>query len=269
MNPKISVIMGIYNCERTLKQSIESIINQSYKDWEFIICDDGSTDNTYKIAKLYEEKYCDKIKVLKNSENKGLNYTLNKCLEKAVGKYIARMDGDDISLLKRFETQVKVLEQNKDIDIVSSRMIHFDEYSEWDGKRLKEYPEKEDLIYGTPFCHAACMVRSNAIKKVGGYSDNKMFLRVEDYHLWMKMYQMSFRGMNIQEALYKMRDDKLAFKRRKFKFRINESYVKFLIYKNFSMKKKFIVQIFKPIVVGLLPGWLYKYMRDEKMKGEI
>lgn len=79
---KVSVIMGIYNCEQTLKESIESILNQSYQDFELIMCDDGSKDNTYEIAKQYEDKYPQKIILLKNKTNKGLNYTLNKCLKK-------------------------------------------------------------------------------------------------------------------------------------------------------------------------------------------
>lgn len=76
-NKKISVIMGIYNCSPTLDEAIESIINQTYENWELIMCDDGSTDDTYKKALKYREKYGEKILVLKNEQNKGLNYTLS------------------------------------------------------------------------------------------------------------------------------------------------------------------------------------------------
>ena len=93
--PKISVIMGIYNCANTISGSIESIINQTYEDWELIMCDDGSIDTTFDVAKEYQKKYPQKIILLKNKRNRGLNYTLNKCLEIAKGEYIARMDGDD------------------------------------------------------------------------------------------------------------------------------------------------------------------------------
>ncbi len=125
--PKISVIMGIYNCQDTLVEAIDCIVKQTEEDWEFIMCDDGSYDNTYAIALEYEKKYPKKIIVLRNESNLGLNATLNKCLSVAKGKYIARMDGDDRCAPNRFEIEVKVLDNNPDIAIVSSDMQFFDE----------------------------------------------------------------------------------------------------------------------------------------------
>ncbi|MEO2261829.1 glycosyltransferase family 2 protein [Dorea sp. YH-dor228] len=90
-SPTISIIMGIYNCAETLPESIESILNQTFTDWELIMCDDGSNDNTYHVAEWYASVYQNKIVLLKNEKNRGLNYTLNKCLEAVKGKYIARM----------------------------------------------------------------------------------------------------------------------------------------------------------------------------------
>ena len=95
----VSVIMGIFNCENTLSDAIKSILNQSYTDWELIMCDDGSQDDTYKIALEYQHKFPDKIILLKNKTNMGLNATLNTCLSKATGTYIARMDGDNAVIL--------------------------------------------------------------------------------------------------------------------------------------------------------------------------
>ena len=83
--PKISVIMGIYNCAKTLPVAIESILQQTFTDWELIMCDDGSKDDTYVVAEKYCNKFPSKIILLKNSENKGLNYTLNRCLQVAHG----------------------------------------------------------------------------------------------------------------------------------------------------------------------------------------
>ena len=104
-NIEISIIMGIYNCEKYLRASIDSVLSQTFKRWELIMCDDGSIDNTYNIAKEYQEKYPDKIILLKNDKNLGLNQTLNNCLEKAKGKYIARQDGDDVSVKDRLEKE--------------------------------------------------------------------------------------------------------------------------------------------------------------------
>ncbi|MFQ9065328.1 MAG: glycosyltransferase family 2 protein [Eubacterium sp.] len=104
--PLVSVIMGIYNCADTLAESLDSLLVQTYQNFEIIMCNDGSTDNTFEIAKQYNDKYSDRIVLIENAKNMGLNYTLNHCLEYCKGEYIARMDGDDISLPLRFEKEV-------------------------------------------------------------------------------------------------------------------------------------------------------------------
>lgn len=263
---KISVIMGIYNCEKYLDDAIKCILNQTYSDWELIMCDDGSSDQTYKIAKNYEYIFPHRIKVLKNKMNMGLNYTLNRCLKEAKGEYIARMDGDDLCSTKRFEKEVEVLENRKDISIVSTQMEYFDENGVWGICRYKEYPNKKDFLRGSQFCHAACMVRKEAFDKVNGYTVDKRLLRVEDYHLWMKMYAAGYTGYNIQEPLYQMRDDKNAYNRRKYKYRINETYVKFLIIRRFNLPIHSYLFAFKPMVVGLLPSCAYRVLHQIRLK---
>ena len=107
---KVSVIMGFYNNESTLARAINSILNQTYDKWELIMCDDGSTDYSYSIAKDYFKKYPDRIKLLQNPKNRHLANALNRCLKVASGEYIARMDADDESLPQRFELQAEFLE---------------------------------------------------------------------------------------------------------------------------------------------------------------
>lgn len=266
INKKISVIMGIYNCETTLSSAIESILHQTYSNWELIMCDDGSTDNTYEIAQKYQRLYPKKIVLIKNNKNMGLNYTLNACLKQSKGDYIARMDGDDISLSGRFQAEIEFLNLNDSYAIVSCPMILFDEDGDWGVSKAKEKPEKCDLIYGTPFCHAPCMVRKEAYDNVGGYSVDKRLLRVEDYHLWFKMYKAGYKGYNLQQPFYKMRDDKNAISRRKFKYRINEMYLKKKIYKDFDLSLKYKKNIYKPIIIGLLPSFIYKPLHRKRMK---
>lgn len=263
---KVSVIMGIYNCESTLEESIKSLLVQTYQNFEVILCDDNSDDDTYNIAKNFCDKYPQKFKLLRNDKNMGLNYTLNKCLKVSKGDYIARMDGDDISLPRRFESQVKFLENNSEISIVSSNMVYFDENGQWGIGKSKKIPTKDDLVRGTPFAHAAAMVRKNAYSLVNNYSVKKRLLRVEDYHLWIKMYSKGLVGYNIQEPLYMMRDDKDARARRIFRYRINESYVKFLAIKMLKLKYWKIVYIFRPIIVGLLPSKIYMILHKNKLK---
>ena len=112
-NPEISVIMGIYNCADTLSEAIESVLGQTMSEWELIMCDDGSSDATSEVAEFYIKKYPERMVLLKNKENRGLNYTLNRCLKMATGKYIARMDGDDICLPERFAVEYEILEKEK------------------------------------------------------------------------------------------------------------------------------------------------------------
>jgi glycosyltransferase EpsE len=259
--PKISVIMGIYNSELTLPSAIESLYSQTYKDFELIMCDDGSKDNTYDIAKQYTARY-DNIVLLKNEENKGLNFTLNRCLKMAKGLYIARQDGDDISLPNRFEHEIEILEKNPDIAIVSCALIHFNETGDFKISKNREYPVKLDFIYGTQFWHACSMIRKSAIIEVGGYTDSGRLLRVEDYHLWFKMYAKGYKGYNIQEPLYKWRDDTAAYKRRTFKNRLNEVYVRFIGFKMLKLPFYCYIWCLRPIIVYLLPCPIYNYFHN-------
>lgn len=260
----ISIIMGIYNNESTLAEALDSILAQTYTDWQMIMCDDCSADNTYKIANKYVNKYPDKFILIKNDKNLGLNQTLNHCLEYATGEYIARMDGDDISLPTRFEREIMLFEQFSDIDIVSTDMSFFDENGVWGSTNVKLKPENNDFLYSSPFCHAACLVKREAYTAVKGYSVDKKLLRVEDYHLWIKMYEKGFRGMNIQEPLYQMRDDRNAIKRRKFKYRLNEVYVKFFAVKHLKLPIYGYIYGIRPLLLGLLPTCIYTMLHRVK-----
>lgn len=264
MSYKVSVIMGIYNCSSTISQAIDSILNQTYTNWELILCDDGSSDNTYQIANQYKMRYPEKITLLKNSRNLGLNLTLNYCLKYAKGDYIARMDADDVSLPERLEREVEYLDEHLDCAIVSTPMIYFDESGDWGQGTAIEDPKKEDFITGTPFCHAPCMVRAEAYRAAGGYSTNLKTLRAEDYNLWFRLYALGYKGHNLQKPYYKMRDDINAYHRRKFKYCINEAYVRFTGYKMLKLPIRSYIYVLRPIIVGLLPKGIYMYLHHRR-----
>ena len=122
MSSKVSVLMGIYNCAKTLPQAVAAIQKQTYSNWELILCDDGSTDDTYEIAQRLAASDA-RLTLLRNVQNLGLNKTLNNCLAVATGEYIARMDGDDDCLPDRFEKQINVLEKYSEFQITSTPMI--------------------------------------------------------------------------------------------------------------------------------------------------
>lgn len=130
--------------------------------YKLIMCDDGSEDNTYKLAERYQKKYSDQIILIMNDRNRGLNYTLNHCLKYADTEYVARMDGDDISLPTRLEKEVEFLDSHPKYAVVSCPMIYFDENGEFMlGKETGE-PTLESMVRKTPFCHAPCLVRREA-----------------------------------------------------------------------------------------------------------
>lgn len=257
---RISVIMGIYNCATTLVEALDSLYAQTYQNFKIILCDDGSTDNTYQIAAEYAKKH-DNIILIKNDQNKGLNYTLNHCLEYADTEYVARMDGDDISLPTRFEKEIAFLDSHPEYAIVSCPMIYFDENGDYKvGQTKSTDPIKRDFILSTPFCHAPCMVRSIAYKAVNGYSVDKRLIRVEDYHLWFKMYAAGYKGHNLSEPLYKMRDDRNATRRRTLSNRLNEVYVKHIGYKMLQLPIYSQIYAIRPLLVWLLPNPIYNYL---------
>ena len=211
--PAISVIMATYNCENTIDEAINSIINQTYSNWEFIICDDCSIDNTFEKLNLYKDKYPDKFKIIKNKVNSKLPYSLNRCLELAKGKYIARMDGDDISLPNRFEKQISILKNNPNIQVVGTAMRRFSNNEMADILNLKETPDKYTLRHSVPFFHATIMTYKNVYDTLGGYTVSKRTERGQDVDLWFRFYHLGFEGKNIMDPLYLVREDLAAIKR--------------------------------------------------------
>ena len=168
------------------------------------------------------------------------------------------MDGDDLCSPERFQKEIEVLETNPDIAIVSSNMDFFDENGVWGQTHAKPYPVNKNFIKATPICHAPCMVRKEAYLAVEGYTVDKKLLRVEDYHLWVKMYSKGYKAYNIQECLYQMRDDRNAQTRRKFKYRVNEAYAHYIATKLLNLPFYTYITNLVPVIKGLIPGFVYK-----------
>lgn len=270
MDNKISIIMGVYNCADTLCESIDSILAQTYTNWEFIICDDGSADDTLAIAECYAQKYPGRFIVLKNDSNLGLNATLNKCLQYASGDYIARQDGDDISDPTRFEKEVRLLDTHPEYTLISTHMASFDEDGIWGIWKTPEKPERSDFMRQSPcFCHAACMIRKEAFLDVGGYTVEERYLRCEDINLWYKLYAKGYKGYNIQEPLYAMRDDRNAFKRRTVKNRINIILTEWdgmrSLHCALPEYRFFLKKAAKNLILAIMPEKLYKYLHKKRL----
>lgn len=251
--PTVSIIMATYNCEPTLRRSIDSILQQTYEDWEFIICDDCSKDNTYSILREYKLKYPDKFVILKNENNSKLAYSLNRCLKVAKGELIARMDGDDESVADRLECQVKFLTEHPEFDVVGTAMQPFDEKGMRPIRFAKEIPDKLDMLNRSPFFHATILMRKTAYDKINGYVVSKRTERAQDYDMWFRFFAVGMKGYNLQKALYLVLEDEQALRRRTMKSRYYEVQTKLKGYKLLGYPWYLYIYAFRPILAALTP----------------
>lgn len=262
---KVSVIVASYNAENYIARCIESILGQTWKNLELIICDDNSKDNTILIIQKYMEKD-NRIKLLKNTVNSRPAYSRNRCIQAAQGEYIAIQDADDYSDRERIEKQVKALESNQSYDFVGTGAFCFDEYGVWE-KRIpsKEKPNKRDCLKNMPFIHASCMFRKEALDCIGGYKSSKELPRIEDYDMIFRLYSKDKCGFNLNECLYYYFDGKDAFMRKTYRDRI----IEYKVRKNgyLILDKKFIGLIYciKPLVVGLIPRRVMKIIKTGRI----
>jgi len=247
--------MGIYNCAPTLAEAIDSLLAQTYQDFKVIMCDDGSSDNTYEVAQSYVDRFPDKFILIKNDHNMKLAATLNHCLEYADTEYVARMDGDDISLPERFAKEIAFLDAHHEYALVSCPMIYFDENGDYRTGKTQKTPLKEDFKYGTPFCHAPVMMRAAVLKEIGGYTAEPWVERAEDYYLWYKFYKAGYKGFNISAPLYKMRNDRNAFSRRKASDRWRTYKLGVKVKKSLGLSNPYLSGL-KGLSKALIPTWL-------------
>ena len=192
----ISIIMSTYNSEQYLSKSIESILNQTYKDFEFLILDDGSTDNTPEIVKNYSKK--DKrIKFFKNDKNLGLTPSLNTLIQNSSGNVIARQDSDDISRENRIQSQIKFLEENN-LDACTSLAISQQSFKKVNN--LKSYlPLNFVIKYRNPFIHGSLILKKNVLNEVGNYDER--FKYAQDYKLMTDLIKSNYKVKNIKKSI--------------------------------------------------------------------
>lgn len=219
--PKITVLMSVFNGEKFIRESIDSILSQTYKDFEFIIINDCSKDKTAKILSSYNDT---RIKIIHNNKNIGLTKSLNIGLQLAKGKYIARMDSDDISINNRLEVQYNYLENNPQTGMVSCWVQLIDDQ----GKNLliwDKYNYEEEIYYALNFrnciAHSSVMFRKDIIMKIGGYNEN--ILLAQDYELWYRLSKKT-KIYKIQDVFIKWRKTKLGLSSKFQKYQKNSAF---------------------------------------------
>ncbi len=254
--PKISVVMAVYNIGNKdfIDQAIKSIVMQDVNDWELLICDDGSTDNTFKWLTEWEEKDS-RIIIYRNNDNKKAGAARNRCIENAKGEYIAIMDADDLCSSNRLRIQSEFLENHENYAFIGLKGERFNQIpGDTDNPYwFCEKPIARDFLMTLPFVHASIMFRAEALKSIGGYDSGEKVQRSEDYDLLMRMYAKGLRGANVKDAIYYIREDDNTLARRKYKYRLIESKVKFLGFRNLGLMPEGIIYAVKPMIVGLIP----------------
>jgi len=183
--PKVTILMSVYNGERYLREAIDSILNQTFRDFEFLIINDGSTDRTKEILDSYKDP---RIRVINNEKNIGLTKSLNKGLRLAKGEYIARMDADDISLPERLSTQAIFLDAHPDIGALGSAVQIINGCGIQSS--VLRFPADHGflrwcLCFYDPIPHPSAMMRKKAMEQVGGYASDMMY--AQDYDLWRRL----------------------------------------------------------------------------------
>jgi len=262
---EISVIMGVYNCpsEEMLKSAVDSVLNQTYTDFEFIICDDGSSNDT----PLWLERIAmrdQRIKIIKSETNCGLAVALNKCLEKAEGRYIARQDVDDISMENRFRIQAEFLDSHRNISFVGSYCFLHDENGLFGEREMPAFPSKRDFLFNSPFIHGSTMFRREVFDKCGGYKLLGRCNKYEDYEFFMRVYAEGFIGANIGQLLYTFyseeRKNQVSVKMRLDEFSVRKEGFRTL---GFSLRES-LPYLIKPFVLIFVPNKILNVLKERK-----
>lgn len=266
--PLISIIMGIYKSmhKQQVIKAIDSILEQDFSSWEFIICDDGSPDDTWDfLNKRYGKEK--RIKLIRNKNNGGLRVALNACLAVAKGTYIARQDADDYSRKDRLSILYKYMTSHPECDVLGSAMMSFDDDGEH-GVVLprKLFPQKIDFKHGTVVAHASTIMKKSKLLAVNGYRVAWETTRCEDTDLFMRMVANGSIIHNINDPLYYVRQDREAFGRKKYINRIKEATVKYKGFKLLKMPLWAYIYVLKPLIVGLIPRWILRSIKKRKAK---
>lgn len=264
--PKVSIIMSTYNGEQYIAEAIESIISQTYRDWEFIICDDCSTDSTSDILEHYSS-VDSRIKIITNTQNLKLAASLNMCLKESRGAYIARMDDDDISDPCRLEKQVQFMDSHREFSVVGCNIEMFNNNNVLG---VRKYPEFADLYHQkhliVQFAHPTVLMRREVLLKLKGYTVAKYTNRGQDFDLWARFFNAGYIGYNIQENLLKYRVADSGYKKDSFENAYNSVIRHIKCYRLLKFPPYMYFKALDPIVTYLVPTWIMAKWHDHKIK---
>jgi len=232
---EVSVVLPVYNCKRYIADAISSILSQKFDSFELIVVNDGSTDGTTEILNDFKHQ---KLRIFTNTENKGLVYSLNLAINNAIGKYICRMDADDIATTNRLQVQYNYLEHNKNISCVGCQGYNINEKGLVIGKtiwRRNTFMLKFFMLIGNnPVGHPFAMIKKEAITDVGGYREE--YFGAEDIDLWLRILKNGGLFANCPEYLMKYRLHESQITMNTTKINSAKFFVMYSFYKQIGIK---------------------------------
>ena len=256
--------MSVYNAASTLPAAIDSILCQTYQDFEFIICDDASSDETWDVLCSYERQD-PRIRLIRNHENCGLGASLNRCLSMAKGTYIARQDADDVSSPERLERTLAYLQKNK-LPYAACGVLVFDDNGIWNKRMFPEHITKHIIARKNPFFHPTMVFKRDVMALANGYRVTEYTRRTEDYDLVMRLAAKGLIGQNLQEYLYQVYEPTDAYGRHTVKTRWHEIRTRLYGLRQMAAPPGDYVYLFKPVIMCLVPRRLIKKAKQMQWK---
>ena len=260
---KISVIMGVFNPEEKMHlfRAVNSIIHQTFREWELLLYNDGSGKESSRIIRQ-AARLDKRIVYIESSHNNGLAYALNQCILRASGKYIARMDADDISKPERLEKQYAFLQAHPQYQWVGSAAQLLDAEGIWGILRMPEIPQKKDFLFNSPYIHPSVMFRKEVLLQNKGYCHSKKILYCEDYELFMRLHRHGEQGYNMQEPLLQYWEDYRSYKKRTYRRRLRETRLRYSGFRDLGiLKGSTLHYVLKPLFVGAVPPGMHYFIK--------
>ena len=260
MKVTVSVIMSILNGEYTMNRAIDSILNQTYREIELIICDDGSSDATWQRLQEYRQRDA-RIALLSNENTMGLAASLNRCLRLAKGEYIARQDADDYSDPERIEKTLAYL-RRRALPFAACGVRISGETGIWSRRMYPEEITRHEIIKHNPFFHPTMVFKKSALEAVGGYRVAPETRRTEDYDLVMRLAAEQMIGQNLQEYLYEVSEPQSEYKKKHRRItRWYEFRTRLFGYKKMKVPIGEYVYAFKPLLLCCIPLSMLSFLK--------
>ena len=255
----VSVLMSVYNGAPTLEKAAASVLAQTYRNLELILCDDASTDDTWRIMQRIAAQDA-RVTVFQNKTNRGLGASLNGCLLRAGGEYIARQDADDVSDFDRIERTTDFL-LSSGAPYAACGVRVFDDGGVWSTRQYPQKITKHIIAQKNPFFHPTMVFRRAVLEGVGGYSETPETRRTEDYDLVMRLAAEGVIGENLPEILYSVYEPKEAYLRHNAKTRLCEVRVRARGLRAMGSPASDYIYLVKPLIMACVPRGLMRSLK--------